>query len=357
LYFNSGRYSEGLAATERAVEIARVTGDQPLLARAETGRSNALRLTGRVADAQPASGEAIRLAEALDDLALLCVALDGAVSLFIARGELDAATIANARALEIAQQLGIVQHVAIMTAVRGYIAFLTGDWTGARADLERSASLAHQIGASWLTPWELGRLCLAEAKWEEASRYLEECIVTAHQSGDLQALRLAQATLAERDLLQGRPAAAYARLAPLLDRSGLEECQVTELLPVLAWAHLELGEVEQATDVAARAGSRARAQGHRLSLVEALRVQGLVALRQERWDDAVRVLEEAVSLARRMRYPYGEARVLHVYGLLHARREEPEPACRRLAAALALCTRLGARLEAERIERVAATLS
>jgi hypothetical protein len=90
--------------------------------------------------------------------------------------------------------------------------------------------------------------------------------------------------------------------------------------------------------------------------VEALRVQGLVVLRLERWDDAVRVLEEAVSLARRMRYPYGEARVPHVYGLLHARRERPEPARRWLEAALALCARLGACLEAERIERVAATL-
>ena len=55
-------------------------------------------------------------------------------------------------------------------------------------------------------------------------------------------------------------------------------------------------------------------------------------------------------------YPYGEARVLHVYGRLHARREEPEPARRRLEAALAICTRLSARLEAERIERVATTL-
>jgi tetratricopeptide (TPR) repeat protein/transcriptional regulator with XRE-family HTH domain len=356
LCVNSGRYSEGLAATERAAEIARGMGDHSLLARAEMGRGNALRLLGRVAEAQAAIGEAIRLAEALDDHGLLCVALDGAVSLSIARGELEAATIANARALEIAQRLANGQHVAIMTAVRGYIAFLTGDWARARADLERSANLAHRIGASWLMPWELGRLCLAEAKWEESSRYLEECIATAHQNGDLQALRLAQATLAERDLLQGRPAAAYARLAPLLDRPGLEEWQVTELLPVLAWAHLELGEVEQAADVASRAVRRACAQGNRLSLVEALRVQGLVALRQERWDEAMQVLEEAVSFARRMRYPYGEARVLHVYGLLHARREEPEAACRRLEAALAICTRLGACLEAEQIERIVAHL-
>ena len=114
--------------------------------------------------------------------------------------------------------------------------------------------------------------------------------------------------------------------------------------------------MEQAADVASRAVARARAQGHCLSLVEALRVQGLGALRRERWDEVVQALEEAGSLARRMCYPYGEARILHVSGLLHARKAEPGRARRRLEAALAICTRLGARLEAEQIERVVAHL-
>jgi hypothetical protein len=84
----------------------------------------------------------------------------------------------------------------------------------------------HEIGASMVSPWELGRLRLAKGAWKEASRYLEECTAKAHDTGDLQALRLAQSTLAERDLLQGRPAAAHARLVPLLDRPGMEEWHV-----------------------------------------------------------------------------------------------------------------------------------
>ena len=54
---------------------------------------------------------------------------------------------------------------------------------------------------------------------------------------------------AEVDVLEGRPEAAGARLAPLLDREGLHECDVTALLLVLAWAHPEQGQVEQAAAV------------------------------------------------------------------------------------------------------------
>ena len=60
-----------------------------------------------------------------------------------------------------------------------------------------------------------------------------------------------QRLLAEHDLRAGRPAEAQARLAPLLDRPGLEELDVTRLLPHLAWAHLELGDVTTAVAVAA----------------------------------------------------------------------------------------------------------
>jgi transcriptional regulator with XRE-family HTH domain len=93
----------------------------------------------------------------------------------------------------------------------------------------------------------------------DASRLLEECRAMAEVSGDIQARRIVQGALAELDLLEGRPAAAYARLVPLLDRPGMEEWQVTELLPLLAWAHLAASEVKKATDVVAQAIVRARA--------------------------------------------------------------------------------------------------
>jgi tetratricopeptide (TPR) repeat protein len=129
---------------------------------------------------------------------------------------------------------------------------------------------------------------------------------------------------------------------PLLDRPGLEAYDVTALLPVLAWAHLELGEVAQAERALAEAIRRTRPEHLRLGLGEALRVQAMLAVRQEYWEDAVQSLEEGLVLARNMPYPYAEARCLAVYGHLHAERGEPEAARERLDAALTIFRRLGA---------------
>ena len=48
---------------------------------------------------------------------------------------------------------------------------------------------------------------------------------------------------------------------------------------------------------------RTSAQGHRLALVELLKVRGVVLARQHRWVEAERAFEEAVSVARSVRYP------------------------------------------------------
>src|SRR5207248_10739603 len=95
----------------------------------------------------------------------------------------------------------------------------------------------------------LGGLRLAEGQWDEASRYLEEGLSLAEHSQDGEALHVAQRLLAERDLLQGRPHAALARLSPLLDHPSTAELERTPLLPLVAWAHLELGEDAAAAEV------------------------------------------------------------------------------------------------------------
>jgi hypothetical protein len=128
------------------------------------------------------------------------------------------------------------------------------------------------------------------------------------------------------------------------------------MLSLLAQAHLDLDHVHTAVEIAAQASVRARAASQRPDLVEALRVQALVAIRQKRWDDVERALEEGLALARCMPYPYGEARLLHVYGEVHAGKGEPGPARERLEAALAIFRRLGARKDAERVEQDLAAL-
>jgi uncharacterized protein HemY len=213
--------------------------------------------------------------------------------------------------------------------------------------------MSRQVGVLWAAPYALlyhGQLCLAEGQWDEAARSLEEACAQAERSGDLQALRPAAGLLAELKLLTARPEAARARLVPLLDRPGLEETDVTALLPVLAWAHLELGEVAQARDVVERAIRRTRPENLRLVLVDALRVQAMVAARQEQWEEAARAVEEGVALARSMPYPYAEARLMHLAGRLHAQVGKPEAARQRLAAALTIFQRLGARKDIEQVE-------
>jgi tetratricopeptide (TPR) repeat protein len=182
-------------------------------------------------------------------------------------------------------------------------------------------------------------------------RHLEAAIAHAVQGGDLHAQRLASGTLAEVEIRQGRAEAARTRLLPLLDRPGLQEIYVMLMLPALAWAHLEIGEVAEAERTIEQALRRAQAQDLRLVLVEALRIQALVLIRRGMLQDAERILHEGVSLAREMPNPYAEARLLQVYGALLARRGEAEPACARLEEALAIFQRLGARKDSEQVER------
>ncbi len=69
-------------------------------------------------------------------------------------------------------------------------------------------------------------------------------------------------------------------------------------------------------------------------LVDALRVQGMVSVRQERWEAAERAFEEGLSLARSTPFPYAEARMPEQMG--------------RLEEALAIFQRLGAQKDIER---------
>jgi hypothetical protein len=56
----------------------------------------------------------------------------------------------------------------------------------------------------------------------------------------------------------------------------------------------------------------------RLVLVEALRVQALIALRRERWEEAARSLEEGLDVARAMPSASAEARLREVWADLPA---------------------------------------
>jgi tetratricopeptide (TPR) repeat protein len=275
------------------------------------------------------------------------------------RGEFAVSKAHFDRAVTVAERLGDPGWIANMAGHHGMPAFFAGHWDQARVDFERGIALSRQAGSSMVLTYTLifrGRLRLWAGEWAAARQDLEEELALAECTGDLGVVLAVQGLLAEHNLLEGRPAATRARLVSMLDRAGLAEMDVTGVLPILAWAHLELGDVTAAVEVAGQAVRRARAQSQRLTLVDALRVQALVAIRQHQWVEAEQAMEEGIILAHNMPYPYAEARLLHVYGRMHLQRGEREPARERLEAALAIFRRLGARKDAERVEHALADL-
>jgi predicted ATPase/DNA-binding XRE family transcriptional regulator len=355
-----GRYSEGQVTTERAVELARVLGDTQLLAEALAAHGHAQLAVGRLAQAQQALEEAIPLAEAAGDFVeSLPKALWLLSIVYLLYGELDRSTTYCERELVVTERFGQAARSAAAGVLRGLLAYVRGDWAQARESGEQLLAADPHMNRFWASPMALtmlGLVCYGEGRWQDATRYLEEHVAVSARTGHLAALHFAPGVLAEIDLREGRPERARARLAPLLDMASPEERDVSLLLPPYAWAHLELGDGAAAAAITRQASADARARNDRLALVDALRVQAMVAIRQQRRTDAEQALEEGLTLARSMPYPYAEARLLHVYGALHLQQNEPGRGAPRLKTALAIFRRLGARWDAAQVEEALTSL-
>jgi tetratricopeptide (TPR) repeat protein len=361
--FATGQYGQSLATSERAAELARAVGDERTrtlaTVQASWNRVHLLQMQGRLGEALRLSEEVLPQVEALGDLESTMMAHRDLAYGHALRGAVATAGGHLACALALAEQLGDPGHVAFTLALRGWLAVLGGDWQGARADLEQALALSRQVERSALTAYPLilqARLSLVADDRATAAAVAQEALALAEGHDDLQALRWASTVMAELDVREGRPAAASARLLPLLDGPGLLDCDVPLLLPVLAWAQLEQDQVAQAAAAVDQALARARPEEMRLVLVEALRVAALIAIRQGRWAEAERSLEEGIALARSMPYPYAEARLLAVAGRRHAALGASGPARERLEAALATFRRLGAHTDAALTEQALTAL-
>ncbi len=355
LYWLSGRYEEQAAAAARAADAARAVGDDVALAAAEGRRGAALYGQGRFDEALAVLEEAARLAEAAGDAESLWRALNNISTVYFTRGELERCRTIDERSLRVVRRQNDPVAIARVLANRGEGSLYSGEWARARADFEEALALVRGVGDTEATVYpllDLAFLSLLEGRWDDLAS-LDEAARLAERTGDLQALRWLSTMRAELDIRRGYPEQARARFTSLLDRPGLEETDVTYILPVLAWASLEEGNPEEAAGVAARAVDRARAHQHHVVLVDALRVGALVSCRAGRRAEAVSLLDEGLALARAIPYPFAEARLLHVYGEVEAMATDgphgphaAHVARERLEAALALYERLGARKDA-----------
>jgi tetratricopeptide (TPR) repeat protein/transcriptional regulator with XRE-family HTH domain len=355
LFAPTGRYRDYLATAERASALARSLGDRWLLAESETWRGVALAEMDRQSEARPVLEGALSLAEVANHLQSRGWALAFLGQMYLADGALAQACRAREQALEAFEELGDRGDSAWGMCLLADIHVLTGTWTKARTLYEQAAALLHDLGGatrfSSAPLVGLGILSLHEGSYEEACRYLEEGAAMAARVRHLGSLRAAKQALAEHDLLDGRPQAAFTRLQQLLKDLDLEDSGLTKPMPVLAQAQLALGKLADAEGMVSAGLMRARERCTHVDLVQWLRLRAMVSIRQEQWQEAQRALDEAIALTRGMPYPYAEARLLHVYGQMHVQKQEPALARERLEAALAIFRRLGALRDAERVEQ------
>lgn len=355
----TGRYRETLEATERAGEVARAVGDQALLAEAEERRGVALLLLNRPEEGQqvieaaiPLIEEAIPLIEARGKLDVLRSALHNAACAAAYLGQVERQRHYAERALRVAERLGNPSQIGFVLANLGHALLILGEWDAARDALDRAVALARSSEHSVNLAYPLtarGVLALQEGEWDTAAHLYEEALTVAEETENRQARDEAERGLAELDLRQGRARQALARL----ERQAAEDDVDVTVLPILARAFLEAGDVRRAEEVANTAVTRARTQ-EPLSLVDALWVLGMVRARQGRTEGARDAFGEALRLAARLPSPYLQAQILYEIGWMATQSGESSEGRSRLADALAIFRRLGARWDVERTEQALA---
>jgi predicted ATPase len=360
LYTTAGRQHDAAALVERGVELAREADDDAVMAWAYMSRGYVRLLSGSEGS----------LADFLDAVTLaeransdhLSGALNFVAGWYLNEGQLALAKQYAKRALAIAERHQVPADMVFMLANVGELGFFQGDWDEAREFFAHAAAIQERLdpaftwGLSGIAQAYVCLLDLAQGRAvEESSRRLESLLVILrerfnHPSQGM--VGLGEVALAERNLLMDHADAAHARLAAFLDQPALAEHPRlagarTIALPALAWAEGMLGEVPLAEAHLERAFADASA----LDRVDALRIQGVLAILRQRWDVGIDVLQEAIERAHAMPYPYAELKAHWVYGWLEAARGDPAAARNQLKQALAICDRLGERLYRTSIER------
>jgi transcriptional regulator with XRE-family HTH domain/tetratricopeptide (TPR) repeat protein len=359
LYLYTWQFQEALAQSEEALSIAETQGSARGVQLARRVRAGALQGLGHIEESIQILEALVPHQKAIRDEGPLYIVFMLSLAYYLI-GDFARGGAALDQGLEAAGHMDARPWKAILQAAQGHEAFVRGEWRQARQDWEQALETTGHSRRSWarfLGRVGLGQLDLAEGQHDQARPQLEKALTLWQEGGQIPALRQVESMLAEDDLLHGQAARARARVEAIRRRVGNQPSLYdAEFLPLLGWAALEVDEEEQAEGLIAAGLERARTSQHRLALVDALRIQAQLCLRQQRWAEADAALEETLLLCRAMPYPWAEAKALYVCGLLHQARGEQQMVREQMEAALAICARLGERLYAEQMEQALAGL-
>lgn len=358
LYFADVRYDEQLRAAERASVLARESHEDAVLARAEVTRGIALLTVGRRQEAREVLESAVPLAEHAQELDSLARALENLANFYFFGGVIRRAWEYLRRGLEVAERLGdpgLIGHMIFMSG-------MANTWAGNLADtplyMERVRAIIEDLPDTRLSStvdYGLGQLAVWTGDWEAAERHLAQARRLAEDPLNLPMLQWILYTLGELRIQQDRPQDAIDAVAGMLNHPGLQISST--LLTVLAHARMGLGDLEAAQTAIDEAMARCRADGEKLSLMLAVRVAAMLAVRRRRWDDAQRYILEGLELAALISFSVARGWFLEQWGLMLRAQGDREGAHQKIREAVALFRQSGARRFQEKAESELQTVS
>lgn len=353
----TGRYADALPVALRAMELAGSTAHIDLQIQAALRYGHLLLMLGKLERGMRVVRDVLPLAEAAGDLRSLRLAHNSLGWAHELRGELAHDWTHTEHAYRVALDLGDPSVIAFMASNHGGPAFNAGDWASARADFERGLDLSRDAGDSWASPWPmvlLGQLDLIQGDDAHGEQRLLEGSAQAKRHGDLQGQRWVQGALAERDLLRGDPLAASQRLAPLINQERPQDVDEYVLLPLLAWAALEMAEESHAAHLLELVLAYADMNQLVPATISALRVRSLLNARQGRSDQAIDDLRNALALSEAIQQPYQVAKTHFTQARIVTGEGETGRTREHARAALTILAPLGERLYATAAERLLA---
>lgn len=357
VHFHQGEYREQAATATRAAELWQMLGDAPALLDALDLRAVGLRLLGQWQDAANELQRVVELGEESEQTGALYPCAHALYHLgysYVQSGQFDLAAMTLEHGQRLGERTGNIFFRGSAQFVRGIQSFHAGDWTAAQTCFDEVTRLIHGISltTSVYSPFGQGIMRVATGERDLGMKLLHEALTLAEHSefvfGQDRILR----ELAEVELVMGNATTAQELLEPKLadpDRSA--DNDATPMMPMLAWAHIERGGVQDAAALLERAAVQAKVQHHRIALLDVQRVRGMLHLKQQRWPEAEEALDHGLALARSMPHPYAEAKTLYVAGQLQAEMGHAERAHEHFTRALSICDRLGEGLYRPLIER------
>jgi DNA-binding SARP family transcriptional activator len=350
--FPTGEYADILSVSARLAELGQTANDAKVMSVAARIRGYGLCAVGSPSEARRSLEKALPFFTSTGDKFQLGQVTGDIGRTYLHEGDVDRASAYFHQTVELFESIEDQAELAWASCYLGDVAFVTGDWAGARRHYERSAALASTTVLRYHSHalLHLAELSLLEGANEQATEAIKQGLAVAEQCSEVPAIRKAARLLAELDLAAGDADGALARLQPLLDGLGTETPHAFPP-PVLAEVYLATGDEDRAYQLVAGRIERFRQQQRRRSLADWLRIQGKVRVQQGRWDEARQAYEEAASLAHALSFRYAEAEALYESGILQRPRAEVQQARARLEEALAIFRRLAARPSVERTEQ------